>query len=68
MDSFTEHINQVLELYLYAFINYAQDNWEGLLLMAELAINNRDSILIGVSLFFLFYNYYIKLLKVIESL
>ena len=36
--------------------------------MAELAINNRDSILTGISPFFLSHGYYVKPLEVIESL
>jgi hypothetical protein len=36
--------------------------------MAELAISNRDSVLTGVSPFFLSYGYYVEPLEVTDSL
>jgi hypothetical protein len=70
-DGSTEYINQVLEPYLplvRAFIDYTQDDWAKLLPMAELAISNRDSVLTGVSPFFLSYGYHIEPLEVTDSL
>jgi hypothetical protein len=61
-------MNQVLEPYLRAFIDYAQDNWARLLPIAELAINNRDSVLIGVSPFFLSHGYHVEPLEVTDTL
>lgn len=39
-DGQTERVNQVLEQYLRAFVNYQQDNWSDLIPMAEFAYNN----------------------------
>ena len=39
-DGQTERTNSILEQYLRAYINYQQDNWKGLLPMAEFAYNN----------------------------
>ena len=36
----TEQVNQVLEQYLWVYINYQQDNWVNLLPLAEFAYNN----------------------------
>jgi hypothetical protein len=68
IDGFTKHINQVLEPYFRVFIDYTQDNWARLLLIAKLAINNWDSVLIGISSFFLSHGYYIKPLEVTDIL
>src|SRR5258708_13278873 len=51
-DSQTEHINQVLEQYLWAYMNYQQDNWAPLLPLAEFTYNNTTSATTGISLFF----------------
>ncbi len=51
-DGQTEHINQVLEQYLRAYMNYQQDNWAPLLPLAEFAYNNTTSETTGVSPFF----------------
>ena len=61
-------MNQVLELYLQAFVDYAQSDQFSLLLMAELAINNRNSLSTGVSPFFLSHSYHMDLLEVMDSL
>ncbi len=50
------------------FFNYSQNNWASLLLMIELVINNHDFILTKVSLFFLFHEYYMKPLQLLEKL
>jgi len=39
-DGQTERTNSTLEQYLRAYVNYQQDNWKGLLPMAEFAYNN----------------------------
>src|SRR5882724_13317992 len=36
----TEQVNQILEQYLWVYINYQQDNWVSLLPLAEFAYNN----------------------------
>ena len=36
-DSQTERTNAILEQYLRAYVNYQQDNWNELLLLAEFA-------------------------------
>src|SRR5258708_205994 len=48
----TEWINQVLEQYLHAYMNYQQDNWAPLLPLPEFAYNNIASATTGVSPFF----------------
>ena len=42
-DGQTKRINQSLEAYLRHYINYTQDNWVLLLLMAQIALNNNAS-------------------------
>jgi hypothetical protein len=51
-DSQTERINQMIEAYLWSFINYEIDNWVGLLPMAEFAYNNSVTQATGMSPFF----------------
>jgi hypothetical protein len=50
-------MNQTLEQYLRTYINYQQDDWVALLLMAEFAINSVTASATGVSLFFANYGY-----------
>ena len=45
-------MNQTLEQYLHVYCNYQQDNWSGLLSLAEFAYNNAPSATTGVSPFF----------------
>ncbi len=52
-DRQTEHTNQVLEQYLWTYMNYQQDNWAMLLLMAKFAYNNAMNMTMGVSPFFM---------------
>ncbi len=61
-DEVTECMNQNVELYIYTFFNYSQDNWANLLLMTELIINNHNSVFTEVSLFFLSHKYHMKFL------
>ena len=45
-------MNQTLEQYLQVFCNYQQDNWSGLLPIAEFAYNNAPNVTMGISPFF----------------
>ena len=47
-----ECLNQVLEQYLRAYMNYQQDDWSSLLPLAEFAYNNATNEMTGVSPFF----------------
>ncbi len=67
-DETTEQMNQNVKLYICTFFNYSQNNWASLLLMTELVINNHNFILTEVSFFFLFYEYYMKSLQLLEKL
>jgi len=67
-DRTTEQMNQNVELYIHMFFNYSQNNWASLLLMAELVINNHNSVSTEMSLFFLFYEYHMKFLQLFEKL
>src|SRR5258708_10925272 len=51
-DGQTERLNQVLEQYLRAYMNYQQDDWSSLLPLAEFAYNNATNETTGVSPFF----------------
>ena len=58
-DGATERMNQVILAYLRSFISYAQLEWPKLLPTAQLAINNRDSSITGLSPFYLQHGYHI---------
>ena len=51
-DGQTERVNAILEQYLWAHINYLQDDWEAWLHLAEFATNNHASETNGMSPFF----------------
>ena len=51
-DGQMECLNQVLEQYLRAYMNYQQDDWSSLLPLAEFAYNNATNEMTGVSPFF----------------
>src|ERR1700719_4619989 len=51
-DGQTERTNQTLEQYLRMYCNYQQDNWKGLLPLAEFAFKNAPSATTGISPFF----------------
>src|SRR5260370_11894564 len=51
-DRQTECANQVLEQYLWTYMNYQQDDWATLLPMAKFAYNNAMNATMGVSPFF----------------
>ncbi len=67
-DETTEWMNQNVELYICMFFNYSQNNWASLLLMTELVINNHDFVSTEMSSFFLFHEYHMKLLQLLEKL
>jgi hypothetical protein len=51
-DGQTERTNQTLEQYIRIYCNYQQDNWKGLLPLAEFAYNNAPSATTGISPFY----------------
>jgi hypothetical protein len=51
-DGQTEQMNAIMEQYLWAHINYLQDDWADWLPLAKFATNNQASEIIGASLFF----------------
>ena len=51
-DGQMEHLNQVLEQYLWVYMNYQQDDWSSLLPLAEFTYNNATNKMTRVSLFF----------------
>src|SRR5258705_3455379 len=51
-DGQMERANQVLEQYLWVYMNYQQDDWATLLPMAKFAYNNATNATTGVSPFF----------------
>jgi hypothetical protein len=53
----TERMNRVLEEYLRHFVAPKQDNWDGLLPLAEFAINDSYQESIGMSPFYMTYGY-----------
>src|SRR5258707_2060725 len=55
-----EHANQVLEQYLRTYMNYQQDDWATLLLMAKFAYNNAMNAMTGVSPFFVNKGYHLE--------
>lgn len=52
-----ERMNQVVEAYLRCYINYQQDNWVGLLPLAEFAYNSSTTETTKVTPFFANYGY-----------
>jgi hypothetical protein len=56
-DGQTERLNQILEQYLRAFCDYAQDNWVELLPLAQFAYNNAFQESIKTSPFYATYGY-----------
>src|SRR5258708_23751188 len=51
-DGQMEHANQVLEQYLWVYMNYQQDDWATLLPMAKFTYNNAMNMTTRVSPFF----------------
>ena len=60
-DGQTERVNQVLEQYIRLYVNYLQDDWTGLLPIAEFAYNNSYHSSIGMTPFFCNYGYHPRL-------
>jgi hypothetical protein len=52
MDGQIEQMNTVMEQYLWAHINYLQDDWVEWLPLAEFTMNNQASETMGLSPFF----------------
>ena len=61
-DGQTEKINQILKQYLQYYINYRQNNQIELLLLAQFAYNS-NTIIIGLSPFYVNYRYELIILK-----
>ncbi len=61
-DGQTERQNNTIKVYLRAFINWEQNNWASLLLIAEFAYNNAKNANIGHTLFELNSGYYLRVL------
>ena len=61
-DGTTERANQVIQPYLRAYTIFSQDNWEDLLGIAQLAINNRVATSTGINPFFITHGYNAPLL------
>jgi hypothetical protein len=57
----TKHTNQTLEQYIQIYCNYQQDNWKGLLLLAEFTYNNAPSATTGISPFFANKGYHLNI-------
>ena len=60
-DGQTERMNQTLKQYLHVYCNYQQDNWSGLLPLAEFAYNNAPSATTSVSPFFANKGYHLNI-------
>ena len=67
-DGATERMNQVVEDYLRAYVSYAQDDWEELLPVAMLAINNRTASSTGLSPFYASHGYHVDPIRTEETL
>jgi transposase InsO family protein len=57
-DGQTERLNQTIEAYLRSFVNHEQDDWAGLLPMAEFAYNNSVTMATGLSPFYANYGFH----------
>ncbi len=57
-DSQTKRQNNTMEAYLRAFVNYKQDDWAKLLLIAEFAYNNTKNASTGHTSFELNYGFH----------
>ena len=57
----TEWINQILEQYLWIYINYQQDDWANLLPLSEFTYNNTAHFATQVTLFFANKGFHLKL-------
>ena len=57
MDGQTEALNKILEVYLCAYCNYRQDNWEEWLVYAEFTYNRLEHFTMHMSLFKTMYGF-----------
>ena len=62
IDGQTKRQNSTIEVYLQAFVNFKQNDWARLLLMAEFAYNNVKNASSGYTLFKLNCGYYPRML------
>ena len=62
-DKATERANQVIQPYLHTYTTFSQDNWEDLLGIAQLAINNWVATSTGINPFFITHRYNTPLLN-----
>jgi hypothetical protein len=65
-DGATERMNQEVLAYLRAFVTYSQLDWVLLLPTAMLALNNRNSSVLGASPFFLTHGYHVEPVQRVE--
>ena len=66
-DGQMERVNQILEQYLWVFINYQQDDWKHLLPLAEFTYNNTQHSAMTVTPFFANKGFHLKLEVSLES-
>ena len=62
IDRTTERANQIIQPYLYAYTTFSQDNWEDLLSITQLVINNRVATSARINPFFITHGYNTPLL------
>ncbi len=62
-DKQTKRMNQTLKQYLRCYINYRQNDWMQLLLVAQLTFNSTTTEVISISSFFANYEFKLKTLK-----
>jgi hypothetical protein len=67
-DGIIERLNQILEQYLRHYVNYKQNNWVELLLIAQLAYNTTAISITGISPFYANYGFNPELIKKIKGL
>ena len=66
-DGSTERMNQEVLAYLRSFISYSQFEWAKMLPTAQLALNNRDSSVSGLSPFFAEHGYHAEPIELKDS-
>ena len=65
-DGSTERRNQEVETYLRSFVSYSQSNWDTLISMAQIALDNKPTSTTGVSPFFLSHGYEAEMVQLQE--
>lgn len=63
IDESIERMNEIVEVYIRSFINYAQSDWFWLLSFAKLVLKNRDFSTTDVFSFFLTHEYNLNLIE-----